>query len=113
MPHRLTPILLALAGLAFLYFAMAAIQGSLRLYHLQRQEEAVQSELAGVEWDHQRLEILREYLNSDEYIEGRARRTLGWVRPGEKEGIIVITPEGESQKSPAPARRWWEVFFEE
>jgi len=106
-------LLLALAGLAFFYFSFMGIEKSVRLYQLLRQEERVQQELASLDWDYQRLQALREYFNTDEYIESQARRILGWVRPGEK-GIIVITPSGEGEEPQAlrPGLRWWEAFFE-
>jgi hypothetical protein len=65
-----------------------------------------------------RLSALRDYLNSDEYIEWIARRELGLVGPGET-GIIVQSaatpvPSGveaeEEQGSQADQGqgRWWE-----
>ena len=39
----------------------------------------------------QRLEALREYLNSNEYIEGVAREELGLVRQGETSIVVIPT----------------------
>jgi hypothetical protein len=67
-----------------------------------------------------RLTALRDYLNSDEYIEWVARRELGLVGPGET-GIIVLseptpassTGAGEQEQGSQAEQgqqqdRWWE-----
>ncbi|HLB29127.1 MAG TPA: septum formation initiator family protein, partial [Dehalococcoidia bacterium] len=113
-PSRL---LLALAGLAFIYLVFTGVQHTLRLGELLRQEDEVKTETVALEWDMERLQALREYFNSDEYIEGQARRILGWARPGEKGIIVTGPPRTEAQEipreTPIPGSRWWEAFFQD
>lgn len=73
-----------------------------RIDELQRQQEE--------------LTALRAYLQTDDYVEGVARRVLGLVRPGER--LYVI----ESDAAPTPAgtpvvdgetgsKSWWEHLY--
>ena len=61
-----------------------------------------------------KLEAVRDYLRTDEYIEGEARRLLGLVQPGESLVVVSssVTPapdSGESEDS--DYRPWWEKLY--
>ena len=84
-------------------------------YRLAGQEQQIRREIAELERQHEELTVLREYLRSDEYIEGVARRVLGLVKPGETL-VIVSGPEGQGQsavedESDRPSQPWWEALF--
>jgi cell division protein FtsB len=107
----LTRVILLLAALAAVYFLINGATQALRSYQLGQEEERSEDELRQSHEEYRRLEALRDYLNSDEYIEGAAREQLGLVRPGEK-GIAVISlsptptpsPNGEDEGQ----ELWWE-----
>ena len=106
----LTRVILLLAATAAIYFLVTGAVQALRTYQLAQEEERLGGELQQLEARYQRLEALRDYLNSDEYIEGMARSQLGLVRPGE-ESIVVISLSPTPTQSPeedAGQDLWWE-----
>jgi cell division protein DivIC len=88
--------------------AVNAIQGR----QLSQQEDRLQQDIADLQSRYDRLQALKDYLNSDEYIESVAREELGLVKRGE-EGIVVIS----SVPAPTPApdegapSLWWDVLI--
>jgi cell division protein FtsB len=101
-----------------LFFAFTAAGNILDTLQLEQDEAALGDEVTELEERYGDLTEVRDYLESDEYVEWVARRELGLVRPGEI-GIIVLprfTPtavaEGE-EAAPSgaaePQPRWWEV----
>ena len=105
-------IILLVTSLVVAYFLVTAALGAVRSYQLHQREGRLHSEIRELQIRYERLESLREYLNSDEYIEAAAREQLGLVRNGET-GIIAIA----SQPSPTPApdaprpELWWDVLI--
>ena len=113
----LTPVrfILLLTAVVLAYFAFTAAQNFHQSYQLARQEEAVRREVAELQTTRQQLSALRDYLNSDEYIEMAARQQLGWVRPGET-AIILVTPTPDessntTSQSSNLAEPWWRSLF--
>ena len=113
---RLTParIAILLATLVVGYFLFAAAGDTLLSQRLSQHEQELQQEIADLQRQQSRLEAIREYLRTDEYIEGVARRVLGLVRRGET--LVIVT----SSATPVPAEeeidekqsgRWWEQLF--
>ena len=113
---RLTParIAIVLATLVVGYFFFTAIGDTLLSQRLSQDEQGLQQEIAELQRQQSRLEAIREYLRTDEYIEGIARRILGLVRPGET--LVIVT----SNATPTPTEgmseetqlgRWWEQLF--
>lgn len=113
---RLTParIAIVLATLVVGYFLFAAIGDTLLSQRLSQDEQGLRQEIADLQRQQSRLEAIREYLRTDEYIEGIARRVLGLVRPGET--LVTVT----SNATPTPTEgtseetqpgRWWEQLF--
>lgn len=82
---------------------------------LSQEEQRLRQELTKLQRQQVELEAIREYLQTDEYIEGVARRVLGLVRPGETLVIVsstvppTPTPDGFAQEE---GRRWWEALYE-
>jgi hypothetical protein len=112
------------------YLLFSAGNRAIQTYRLAGQEQRVRSEIVELQRQHRQLVALREYLRSNEYLEGVARRLLGLVRPGEAL-IIVSGPEpspdagsssaetpvaGEDEREETQAgqgrRQWWEALFE-
>lgn len=103
------------AGLVVGYLVFRTGGSGLQSYRLAGQEQQMRWEIAELKRQHEELVALREYLRSDEYVEGIARRVLGLVKPGETL-VIVSGPEqpgegGEAAQSDRPGQTWWEALF--
>jgi len=96
------------------YSIFSTADGVFLSQRLNSDEQRIQQELADLELQRAQLERVREYLQTDEYIEGMARRVLGLVRKGET--LVVVnstapptpTPEGQSD---AEQGAWWEALY--
>ncbi len=106
-------LLLALAVIG--YFAFVAVGGTLLSQRVNQEEQALRQEVAALEQDNATLEAIREFLCTDEYVEGVARRMLGLVRKGESLVIVApsvtATPALESDPGENRQRRWWEELY--
>ena len=108
----LTRAIILLAILVVGYFIFAAIGDTLLSQRLNRVEQRLEREIAELQQQQTKLEAIRDYLRTDEYIEGVARRLLGLVRPGES--LIIVsssvtpTPSPAGDESPRP---WWEELY--
>lgn len=115
-------VLVAAALVAYLLFAAGG--DYLQSRQLQAEEKGIRQEIAELQGEHEKLLAIRDYLYSDEYIEGVARRILGLVRPGE---TLVVVTSNEASAGPAEEqadgadpeeqdsegwRPWWERLFE-
>ena len=117
---RLTPtrVVLFLAALAVGYFVFTAVGDALLSQRLGRDEQRLQNEISDLQRQQQELVAIRDYLQTDGYIEGVARRLLGLVRPGETLVIVSssVTPAPvdaeDAAQAPTPAyRHWWENLY--
>ena len=110
----LSKLLIALALLLAGYFTLAAVGGTIFSQRVDRDEQELQQEGAELRADRARLEAVRDYLYTDEYIEGAARRLLGLVREGETLVIVsssvTPTPAAEDDAE-LPYRTWWEQLY--
>ena len=95
--------MLLATAVVVVYLIFTAASNAIQSFQLGQDEDRLRDEVQGLEERYYRLSDLRDYLNSDEYIEWVARRELGLVGPGEM-GIIVLpapTPapsEGEGEE---------------
>jgi cell division protein FtsB len=114
LPPSPVGIVVILAVLAVSYLAFTAGGSALKSFQLGGDEQQAQGEVAELQRRYERLLVLREYLQSDEYVESIARRVLGLVRPGETL-VIVSSPEDAgaagSEETGSLDRPWWEVLF--
>lgn len=82
---------------------------------LNREEQQLQREIRELREDHANLEAIRDYLLTNEYVEGAARRLLGLVRPGEE--LIVVsssvtpTPSADESGEEEGGLSWWEQLY--
>jgi len=116
-------VIILLAAVATAYLVFAAGGEYLRSRQLEADEQSLRREVLDLQRQHEKLLAVRDYLLSDEYIEGVARRILGLVRPGETLVLVastdaVATPaadqaEEDAQPEPTPddGRPWWERLF--
>jgi cell division protein FtsB len=97
------------------YFIFTAVGDALLSQRLDRDEEQLQQEIVDLQRQQAELGAIRDYLQTDEYIEGVARRVLGLVRPGETLVIVSSsaepTPSPEAQPGQDEYRTWWEKLY--
>ena len=91
------------------YMAMSAGNTFLHSYQLVTDENRLQEQVDTLKQQRDQLVQIRDYLQTDEYVEFMARRVFGLVKPGEKL-VIVKAPQPE----PQPQRddlTWWQRLF--
>ena len=107
-----TRIVLGVTAIIVGYFLVMGAVTALRSSQLSDREDRLRADIAELQQRYERLELLREYLGSDEYIEAVAREQLGLVREGEN-GIVVISTAPSSEPDPdAPeeSELWWQML---
>ena len=95
------------------YFLVTGATTALQSRQLSEREDRLQAEISDAQQRYQRLEALREYLDSNEYTEAVAREELGLVRPGET-SIVVIPTVASPTPGPGEADDgdlWWEALI--
>ena len=94
------------------YFLTTGAVNSIRGHQLRQQENRLQQDIGDLQQRYDRLQALKDYLNSDEYIESVAREELGLVKKGE-EGIVVISSAPAPTPAPGDAEPslWWDVLI--
>ena len=105
--------MLALTAVIAGYFLVTGATTALQSRQLSEREDRLQAEISDVQQRYQRLEGLRQYLDSDEYIEAVAREELGLVRRGET-SIVVIPTVASPTPGPGEAGDgdlWWEALI--
>jgi cell division protein FtsB len=111
----LTRAAILVAAVVVGYFIFTAVGDALLSQRLNRDEEQFQQEIVDLQRQQAELEAIREYLQTDEYIEGVARRVLGLVRPGETLVIVSSNPAPtaapETQPDEEEYRTWWEKLY--
>ncbi len=110
----LTQVAMIGAALVVGYLLFTAAGDALLSRRLDQEEQRFVRELEQLERQQAELEAIRDYLKTDEYIEGVARRVLGLVRPGET--LIVVSSTAPVTPTPGPlpgdtAPRWWEYLY--
>ena len=116
LPHlSLSTVLICVATLAIGYFGFSTTRYVIHNYGLNHQEAQVRADVRQLDEDHAELLAARDYLQSDEYVEQVARRTLGLVHPGET--LVIVSPANDVPK-PAPTAAvstpgapWWKQLF--
>jgi cell division protein FtsL len=107
----LTPrkILIVAALFIIAYFGFAIFGNAIQRYELDREQRQLGQEIAALEEQQRRLEALRAYMLTDEFIE-RAAREQGLARPGDT-SVIVVAPTPEADRQYKPGAPWWERYF--
>ncbi|OGO50391.1 MAG: hypothetical protein A2148_01910 [Chloroflexi bacterium RBG_16_68_14] len=110
-----TRVVILLAVLLVGYFIFTAVGDALLSHRLNQDEEQLQQKIAELQRQLTKLEAIRDYLRTDEYIEGVARRVLGLVRPGETLVIVsssvTPTPAAEQPAEAEDNLPWWEELY--
>ena len=109
----LARMVILLAAVAVGYFVFNAAKDTLLSHHLTQEEQQLHQQIDRLQSDKARLQALRDYLKTDEYVEGVARR-LGLVRPGET--LVIVSSTAPATPTPTPGglastKPWWENLF--
>jgi len=91
------------------YFGVAIIGNALNRYELTRDQDRLRAEIAALERQQRRLDALRTYMQTDEFIE-RAARDEGLARPGDT-SVVVVSATQSPAPEPRPGSPWWERYF--
>jgi cell division protein FtsB len=102
-------VLVIAVGFVVIYFGVAIVGNAINRYELERHAAALRAEIAALETQQQRLEALRAYMQSDEFIE-RMARDEGLVLPGDTV-VLVTAPTPSPTPTLAPTDPWWEGYF--
>ncbi len=91
------------------YFGVSIVGNSITRYEQHQHHARLRSEIARLEVQQSKLNALRAYMESDEFIE-RSGREQGLVRPGDI--AVMVAARGQP---PAPVvaagAPWWERYF--
>jgi cell division protein FtsL len=112
-------MVVGVALIVVVYLAFTTGTYVVHYYQLRSDERELRQEIQQLDTDHEQLSAVREYLESDEYVEEVARRTLGLVRPGETLVIVSgtdppVTPTPQTTTAPPFASGdddWWKALF--
>ena len=105
-------LILAATALVVVYFLVSAAFNLVRSQQLDQQQSALKADIQGLQVRYERLQGLRSYLDSDQYIEAMARQQLGLVLEGELGFVVISTLPAPS---PIPGEEgepelWWDVL---
>jgi cell division protein DivIC len=105
-------IVIGVTALVVGYLLVGFVLNVVHDEQLDQQEAQLSADIEHLEARYERLQALKEYITSDEYIEAVAREELGLVREGET-GFVVISSQPEP--TPAPGSEdgglWWDVLI--
>lgn len=109
---RISAVVLGVTALVVAYFVVGGAFDAVRNHQLRQQEGQLQAEIQDLQERYQELSALREYLDSDEYVEAVAREQLGLVRRGET-GIVAIPTEPSPTPKPGATEPelWWDILI--
>jgi cell division protein FtsB len=95
------------------YFLVTGATTALRTSRLSEREDRLEAEIAGLQQRYERLEALRQYLGSAEYIEAVAREQLGLVSEGEISIVVISTAPSPTPDPDAPEEDelWWQALI--
>jgi cell division protein FtsB len=113
------PLVLCAAALAITYLGFTTLRYVSHNFRVRDEEAQIRRDIAQLDRDHEQLVAVKDYLESDEYVEYVARNTLGLVRPGETLVVVsgtdlptpTATAEGETPPPDTGAEPWWKELF--
>ncbi|MFA6215224.1 MAG: septum formation initiator family protein [Patescibacteria group bacterium] len=103
-----------------LFFILINLAKSWQQSHQVKNEMTdLQNQIQTLEKDNSNLKELVTYLNSNAYIEEKARVDLGLKKAGEKVVVVNDLPtdeiseanKNEEQKNLSNSQKWWKYFF--
>ena len=111
----LARVIIVLAVAAAGYFVFSAVGDTLLSAKLSKDQQQLHGQIDQLQQQKDELTSIRDYLQTDQYVEGVARQVLGLVRPGQKLFVVASdaapTPAAPSSGSAATPQPWWERIF--
>ena len=111
----LVRVSILLAAVAVGYFIFTAFGDTILSHGLTQDEQRVHDQIDRLQAQKRDLEALRDYLQTDDYVEGVARSVLGLVKAGQTLYIVnsdaASTPIPAAGEKPAAPERWWERLY--
>lgn len=108
-PNRIV-VLIALILIG--YFAVIGASNALHNASLAREQRQLEADMNNIQGQIEQASKVKDYVRSDEYIEGVARNELNLVRPGEVlVKVVPATPTPSEQDDGQAPRPWWERLF--
>ena len=107
----LSPVQILIVSAVFivLYFGVSAAGNSYNDQQLKREQSHLEREIRDLAYQRQRVDALRTYMQTDEFIE-RSGRDIGLVRPGDT-AVVVSGPPSTTPPSVDGERPWYERYF--
>ena len=107
-----TRIVLAVTAVVVAYFLVVGALNAMRSHSLRQEEGRLRAEIQSFEKRYDRLQALRDYVDSDEYVESVAREQLGLVRKGETAFVAISTvPTTTPAAGEGSSQLWWDVLI--
>jgi cell division protein FtsL len=103
-----------------LYALVATGQKALDNYRLNREADALRTEILGLRTENIQLQQQIEQARTDTAIETIAREQLGLIKPGDHPLVLVSQSAQPPAAAPTPApsappppawRQWWDYLF--
>lgn len=91
------------------YMLMSAGNNFLHSFRLVNDETRLQEEVDALKAQREQLTQIRDYLQTDEYVEFMARRVFGLVKPGEK--LVVVDAPAPEVAAERDDLTWWQRLF--
>ncbi len=101
-------VLVAASVFIIAYFGVSIAGNAVTHYELGRDQDRLRQEIAALERQQRRLEALKTYMQTDEFIE-RAARDQGLIRPGDT-AVLVSAPLAATPAAGFDGP-WWERYF--
>ena len=80
------------------YFGTAIVKAQVDLYQANQELRELDEVLFQLQLEKETLEHEREFVESEEYVEFKAKRELGLLKPGET--LIILKDPGEDEQQP-------------
>ncbi|MDP3244532.1 MAG: septum formation initiator family protein [bacterium] len=107
-----------LLGIVFLILLAANLTRTMsRDAKVKAEIRKMEQEVARLEIEQKRLADLRDFFQSDFFVEQESRKSLGYALPGEK--VVVLEKSAVQTKTVAEnqpltnPQKWWQYFFGE
>lgn len=97
-------VLIVAALFIVAYFGLLIASNALTHHRVAQDEAALRGEIAALQRREARLQALRDYMQSDVFIEAAAREN-GLVRPGETAVVMVGSDDADAGLQPGDP--WW------
>lgn len=102
-------ILVVSAFFIVCYFGVSIVNNAVDRYELDREQDRLRNQLQSLESQQRRLDALKNYMQSDEFIE-RAGRDQGLIFPGDTP-VFITAPTPSTGTVSSFSGPWWERYF--